>query len=161
VSGHAHDPSLPQIPVDRVEEWIGHEFATDWVAVGQPQIQAFADATGDDNWIHLDEARATPLHGGTIAHGFLVLTLLPHLGYGLFQMTGTRQILNYGVDSVRFTAPVLAGSRIRLRLTLVSVEPRGEAKLQRWRFVFDREGKDKPACVGEMLSLAFPLAATG
>jgi acyl dehydratase len=156
MSAATHNPAVPQLPIGEIERWIGHEFATEWTPVTQERIQAFADLTGDDNWIHLDVARATPLHGGTIAHGFLVLTLLPYFGYSLFRLTGTQQVLNYGVDRVRFTAPVFSGSRIRLRLTLASVEARGDAKHMRWRFIFDREGQEKPGCVGEMLTLAFP-----
>ncbi|MBM3558661.1 MAG: MaoC family dehydratase, partial [Alphaproteobacteria bacterium] len=107
--------------LDRVGGDLG---ASPWLTVDQAMIDAFADATGDHQWIHVDTARAArEMPGGvTIAHGFLVLSLFARLIGAVYRVDGVRQTINYGIDRLRFTAPVPAGSRIRLRLAVAAVE---------------------------------------
>jgi acyl dehydratase len=132
----------------------GREVAlSDWVTVTQAQIQLFADATGDHQWIHLDEARArnSPF-GSTIAHGFLTLSLVPQFFDNSMVVEDLRMGVNYGLNKLRFTAPVPAGSRVRGRLVLQAVEPIAGNGLQAtWDVTVEREGGGKPACVAEML----------
>ena len=128
---------------------------TDWLTVDQARIQLFADATGDQQWIHVDEARAqaeSP-YGGTIAHGFLTLSLLAEFLQSSVGCEGARMGVNYGLNKVRFPAPVRAGSRIRCHIHLVSVEPLpGQAAQLVWQATIEIEGEGKPACVAEMLT---------
>ena len=147
---------IERLPLNEVHRWIGREFVSPWLVVDQQRIQAFADATGDDNWIHLDEDRAASVQGGTIAHGFLILTLLPGLSYKLYEVSGTEQVLNYGVEGVRFTAPVRSGTYIRLRLSLTEIQPKGQGTILRWQFIFDRQDRERPACVGQMMTYCLP-----
>jgi len=132
----------------------GQEVAvSDWVTVSQARIQQFADATGDHQWIHLDEARArTGPFGTTIAHGFLTLSLVPQFFDASIAIADLRMGVNYGLNKVRFTAPVPAGSRVRGRLLLRGSEPvAGNGVQATWEVTVEREGADKPACVAEML----------
>ena len=123
-----------------------------WVTVTQDQIATFATLTGDEQWIHVDTERAkTGPFGSTIAHGFFVLSLSTGLLYELLEVRGTSQILNYGLNRVRFTAPTPAGSRIRmgLRVTDVTEVPGGYQVV--FGLTFGREGQEKPVCVAELL----------
>ena len=132
----------------------GQEVAvSDWVTVSQARIQQFADATGDHQWIHLDEERArTGPFGTTIAHGFLTLSLVPQFFDTSIAIADLRMGVNYGLNKVRFTAPVPAGSRVRGRLLLKGFEPvAGNGVQATWDVTVEREGSDKPACVAEML----------
>ncbi len=127
----------------------------DWFVVGQPLIDAFAEVTQDRQWIHLDTARAqaeSP-YGTTIAHGFLTLSLLSHLHAQAVQVKGdfTRAI-NYGFNRVRFPAPVLAGSRIRVRSTLQAVEEIADGVQVTWNIAAEIEGNAKPAVAAEWLA---------
>jgi len=129
--------------------------ASSWVALDQPRIDAFAEVTGDKQWIHTDPQRAADgPFGGTIAHGWLVLSLLPGLVSELLEVPGRRLSVNYGVDRVRFTAPVPVGSRVRLRARIAEVTPRGDALLVKLAITIELEGQEQPAAVGEVLSLA-------
>ena len=133
---------------------VGSEVAvSDWVQVSQARIQQFADATGDHQWIHLDEERArSGPFGGTIAHGFLTLSLVPQFFDSSMAIGDLRMGVNYGLNKVRFTAPVPAGSRVRGRLTLQKVEAIADNGFQAtWAVTVEREGADKPACVAELL----------
>ena len=141
--------------LDDLAACVGQEVVvSDWVAVPQTRIQQFADATGDHQWIHLDEERARggPF-GGTIAHGFLTLSLVPAFFDTSIAIGDLRMGVNYGLNKVRFTAPVPAGSRVRGRLTLASLAPiSGNGQQAQWDVTVEREGAtDKPACVAEML----------
>jgi len=132
----------------------GQEVAvTDWVAVTQERVNLFADATDDHQWIHVDLercARESPF-GGPIAHGFLTLSMLSSLFEKAISMTDAKMVINYGLNKVRFPAPVPVGSRVRARLTLQRVEDiDGGAQLE-WNVVIEREGGAKPVCVAEML----------
>ena len=133
---------------------VGREIATSgWLPVTQQRIDAFADATGDHQWIHVDTERArneTPF-GATIAHGFLTLSLLTALVRDGVTVTGTRMTLNYGLNRVRFVSPVLSGSRIRARIALGGIEDMGDAIQATWSITVESEGGKKPAVVAEWL----------
>jgi acyl dehydratase len=145
-----------QIPLRELPQWIGREFVSEWLVVDQALVDDFARVTGDNEWIHVDVPRATEAFGGTIAHGLLTLTLLPRFGYALYKVTEIDHGMNYGINNVRFPATVPTGSRVRLRLTLKSLEPRGARVLLKQDFAFEREGGDKPVCVGEQLAIYAP-----
>jgi acyl dehydratase len=130
--------------------------ATDWVTLDQDRINMFAEATGDHQWIHVDpEMAAQGPFGGTIAHGYLSLSLLPGLLSEVMTVEGARMGINYGIDRVRFTAPVPVDSRVRLKAKLVSAERRGEGVLYKLGVEVEIEGAEKPALVGEVLYLVF------
>ena len=134
---------------------IGQEVAvSDWIDITQQRVQQFADATDDHQWIHLDveRSRAESPYGGTVAHGFLTLSLLPMLMERSIRMTDVRMGLNYGLNKVRFPAPVPVGSKVRGRMTLLAVEAiTGGAQLT-WQVTIEREGGDKPVCVAESIT---------
>jgi acyl dehydratase len=130
--------------------------ATEWVTLDQERINRFAEATGDHQWIHVDpEMAAQGPFGGTIAHGYLSLSLLPGLLPEVLTVEGARMGINYGIDRIRFTAPVPVGSRVRLKAKLVSAERRGEGVLYKLGVEVEIEGSEKPALVGEVLYLVF------
>lgn len=127
---------------------------SDWVVVDQARIQAFADATGDHQWIHLDAARAAAEspYKTTVAHGFLTLSLLPMLAAQAFKVEGVAATINYGLNRVRFPAPAPAGSRLRGRFRLLDVVDQGEGRyLATVAATVEVEGQDRPACVAESL----------
>ena len=132
--------------------------STGWVTVTQEAIHRFADATGDHQWIHVDEARAQAgPFGGTIAHGFLTLSLLPQFLAGAFSIAGSGMGVNYGLNKVRFTAPVPAGSRLRAVLTLLACEPVEKGGIQMvWQVTVLREGQERPVCVAESVVRHYP-----
>lgn len=135
---------------------VGRELAaSDWVTITQAQVDAFADVTGDRQWIHVDPdraARESPF-GATIAHGFLSLSLTGGLFGTCIAVGGIAQAINLGLDRVRFIAPVRVGSRVRARFLLDGLEPAPGGARTRWRITVDIEGAEKPACVAEMLIL--------
>lgn len=146
---------------DLVSWFRGHmaEEVSDWFPVTQDVIDRFADLTGDHQWIHVDPARAaveSPF-GGTVAHGFLVLSLVTRLFDGLPSGVPATRAINYGVDRLRFAAPVRAGGRIRGRRAIRSVErlPANGAKVVTG-FTIEAEGEAKPACVFDSIVLFFP-----
>ena len=134
----------------RVGEEVG---VSEWITVDQNRIKLFADATGDHQWIHLDAERAAKgPFGTTIAHGFLTLSLLPEMSASAFQVLDTRMGVNYGLNRVRFPAPVPSGSRLRGRFKLLKYEPlEGGAQLT-VEVTMEREGSAKPVCVAESLA---------
>lgn len=138
---------------------VGQEVAvSEWVTITQEQVQLFAQATGDHQWIHVDvdRARAGPF-GAPIAHGFLTLSLLPVFLASSFDVRQSGVGVNYGLNRVRFTAPVPVGSRLRGRLTLLAADPIEQGGLQMtWSVVVEREGADKPVCVAEALVRRYP-----
>jgi len=123
-----------------------------WVEVTQEQISTFATLTGDEQWIHVDEerAKASP-QGSTIAHGFFVLSRSTGLLYEMLEVRGGTQILNYGLNRVRFTAPTPAGSRIRMGLKVTDVAEAAGGYQVTFGLTFEREGQEKPVCVAELL----------
>jgi acyl dehydratase len=127
-----------------------------WVAIEQRQIDLFAEATGDHQWIHVDPAAAAQgPFGQTVAHGYLTLSLLPALLSEVFSVTDARMGVNYGVERVRFTSPVPSGSRVRLHANLGGSERRPAGVLFRIGIEMEIEGSEKPALVGEVLYLAY------
>jgi acyl dehydratase len=134
---------------------VGQEVAlTDWVTITQEQVNRFAEATGDHQWIHVDveRAKAGPF-GAPIAHGFLTLSLIPRFFETAFDVTHSRMGVNYGLNKVRFTAPVPVGSRLRARLTLLACEPiEGDGLQMTWKVVIELEGSERPACVADSIS---------
>ena len=130
--------------------------ATDWVTIDQRSIDLFAEATGDHQWIHVDPERAADgPFGQTVAHGYLSLSLIPGLLEQLLRVSDARMGVNYGIEKVRFTAPVPSGSEVRLHATLHSAERRGEGVLFRLRVTVEIRDEEKPALVGEVLYLTF------
>jgi len=133
---------------------VGQEIAlSDWITVTQERIQQFADATGDHQWIHLDveRAKAGPF-GTTIAHGFLTLSLLPEMSASAFSVQNTRMGVNYGLNRVRFPAPVPSGSRLRGRFKLLAYEPLDGGAQLTVEVTMERDGSAKPVCVAESLA---------
>ena len=127
-----------------------------WVTVEQRNIELFADATGDHQWIHVDpEAAALGPFGQTIAHGYLTLSLLPMLLSEVMTISDSRMGVNYGINKVRFTAPVPSGSRVRLHAKLLGSERRTNGVLFRIGIEIEVEGGSRPAVVGEVLFLAY------
>jgi acyl dehydratase len=134
----------------RVGQEIG---ASDWLVLDQQRINAFAEATGDHQWIHVDAERAsreTPF-GSTIAHGFLTLSLMSGLMRNTVSIGGLRMTINYGLNRVRFVSPVPSGSRVRARVALAAVEDIKDATQATWNITVEREGGDKPSLVAEWL----------
>ena len=147
------------IDVRTIGSRIGEEIAVSgWLEVTQARIDQFADATGDHQWIHVDPVRAAaelPAKG-TIAHGFLTLSLLSTLMRESIRFTGLRMAINYGFNRVRFVSPVPSGSRIRARITLRAIEAVSEGFQATWQVTIEREGGDKPAAVAEWLVRYYP-----
>jgi acyl dehydratase len=137
-----------------LERRVGEEIAVSpWVEITQERIDTFAKAVEDFQWIHVDprRARASPF-GGTIAHGFLTLSLLSHLSEMTFSFSDRRMGINYGLNRVRFTSPVPAGSRVRARFTLLKYEKLEDNGAQvTWNALIEREGADKPALIAEWI----------
>ena len=138
---------------------VGQEVAvSEWLTITQSQVNQFAEATGDHQWIHVDpvKAKSGPF-GGPIAHGFLTLSLLPKFFESSFEIVQSRMGVNYGLNKVRFTAPVPVGSRLRARMTLLASEPIDNGGIQMvWQVLVEREGADKPVCVAESLVRRYP-----
>jgi acyl dehydratase len=122
-----------------------------WLEVDQSRVDLFADATGDHQWIHIDPERAAQgPFGGTIAHGYLTLSLLPVLMKDLYSVDGVKMGINYGLNKVRFPAPVRVGSKVRLAAEIASVEEIGGGGVQLvLRSTVEADGLDKPVCVAE------------
>jgi acyl dehydratase len=146
-----------QLTIDELEGTEERELGTsDWHRIEQRSIDQFAEATGDHQWIHVDpEAAAAGPFGGTIAHGYLSLSMLPMLMSEVMSVEGARMGVNYGIERVRFTAPVPTGSEVRLHAKLLSAERRGEGVLYRVGVQIEIRGAEKPALVGEVLYLVF------
>jgi acyl dehydratase len=143
--------------LEEIRTYVGKELGvSDWHLVTQEKIDQFAEVTGDDQWIHVDPERAkeSPF-GGTIAHGYYTLSLAPRFSYDMFAFEGFAFGVNYGLDRVRFPAPMPVGDRVRMRAKLLSLdEIPGGAQLTT-ELTFEREGADKPVCVAESLSRVY------
>jgi acyl dehydratase len=125
-----------------------------WTEITQTQVNQFADATGDHQWIHIDveKAKAGPF-GGPIAHGFLTLSLIPMLSESAIKIEDVRMGVNYGLNKVRFTSPVPVGSKLRGHMKLLSATPiDGNGMQFAWEMTIEREGAEKPACIAESLA---------
>ncbi|MEU9020504.1 MaoC family dehydratase [Actinomadura sp. NPDC048394] len=141
--------------IDEYEKAVGtHLGHSEWHTVTQEQVNGFADATGDHQWIHVDPERAKDgPFGGTIAHGYLTLSLIPMLMSEISRVQGLTMGVNYGSDKVRFPAPVPVGSRVRAGAELVSLDRTSQGARAKVRVTIEREGGDKPVCVAEVLSV--------
>lgn len=138
---------------------VGQEVAvSDWVQIEQARVNQFADATDDHQWIHVDleRARTESPFGGPIAHGFLTLSLLSSLFEKSIRMVDAKMVVNYGLNKVRFPAPVPVGSRVRARLTLTKIEDLDEGAQLEWHVVVERDGGTKPVCVAELVLRRYP-----
>ena len=138
---------------------VGQEVAvSDWLTITQQQINLFAEATGDHQWIHVDpEKAAKGPFGGPIAHGFLTLSLIPKFFESSFDIIGSRMGVNYGLNKVRFISPVPVGSRLRARMKLLATHPIDNDGVQMtWEVTVEREGSDKAVCVAESLVRRYP-----
>jgi acyl dehydratase len=142
-----------ELTIDELEHAGERDLGTSsWVRIEQRAINLFAEATGDHQWIHVDpEAAAKGPFGTTIAHGYLTLSLLPALLSEVLRVTDARMGVNYGIERVRFTAPVPSGSEVRLGARLVSAERRGEGVLYHVGVEIEIRGGEKPALVGEVV----------
>jgi acyl dehydratase len=144
--------------ISTISQFVGRELGvSEWMAIDQERINHFADFTGDHQWIHVDVERAKreSIFGTTIAHGYLTLSLAAALSMGLGIIpAGVSQALNYGLDKVRFLAPVKSGSRVRDRVVLLAAEPQGKGRvLLKFRNTIEIEGETKPALIADALSL--------
>ena len=140
--------------VRALEHRVGEEVAVSpWIEITQERIDTFAKAIDDFQWIHVDRARAeSSPYRGTIAHGFLTLSLLSHLSERTFAYSDRKMGVNYGLNRVRFTSPVPSGARVRARFTLAKYEKiEGNGVQVTWNTVVEIEGKDKPALVAEWI----------
>ncbi len=144
--------------LDGLKALVGTELGTSTPRlVTQEAVNLFAEATGDHQWIHVDVERAVSgPFGGTIAHGYLTLSLVPWLGSQVFALETPGARLNYGVDKVRFPSPVPVGSRVRAHVSITAVTDIAAGKQMQVRYVVELEGSDKPACVAETVVLLLP-----
>ncbi|NHA69301.1 MaoC family dehydratase [Phycicoccus sp. CMS6Z-2] len=144
--------------VDELREAAGtHLGYSPWHMVTQEQVDLFAEATGDHQWIHVDPERAKDgPFGGTIAHGYLTLSIVPMLVWQVYAVEGIRMGVNYGSDKVRYPAPVPVGSRVRAGVELRSVEPGSGGYQVRSTVTVEIEGSPKPGCVAEVVSVVVP-----
>lgn len=138
---------------------IGQEVVvSNWITITQGQVNLFAEATGDHQWIHVDveRAKAGPF-GAPIAHGFLTLSLLPRFFESSLTIAETRMGVNYGLNKVRFIAPVPVGSRLRARMKLLACDPIDNQGMQMtWEVTTEREGTSKPVCIAESIARHYP-----
>lgn len=145
--------ALVTLKLDELHNHVGeHLGASPWHEITQEQVGLFADATGDHQWIHVDPERAkTGPFGGAIAHGFLTLSLAPLLVQEVLEVAGASVTINYGLNKVRFPAPVPVGSRVRADVSCVAVDDVAGGLQGTFAVTFEREGGSKPVCVAELL----------
>lgn len=143
---------------DQLTEAAGADLgSSEWLTIDQRRVNQFADATGDHQWIHVDVDRAKEgPFGGTIAHGYLTLALVPWLGSQVFTLQTPGAKLNYGVNKVRFPNPLLVGKRVRSHVTIATVTDIPKGKQMTVRHTIEIEGEEKPACVAETVVLLLP-----
>ena len=145
---------MPALSIRGLAQRVGEEVGVSpWIEISEERIDTFAKAIDDFQWFHVDRERAKrSAFGGTIAHGFLTLSLLSHLSEQTFSYSDRKMGVNYGLNRVRFTSPVPSGSRVRARFTLAKHEPIENGGVQvTWNTVVEIEGKDKPALVAEWI----------
>ena len=144
------------VPAEKLVDYVGKEIGTsEWFEVDQERINQFADTTLDHQFIHVDPEKAAPLFGSTIAHGFLSLSLIPHLtSQAVLAPENLKHVFNYGLDKVRFIDPVNVGSKVRTLSKVVSVDDKGDGRyLMKTEITMEIDGVDKPAFVAESLSM--------
>jgi acyl dehydratase len=148
---------MREVPLAEIPGLVGQEIGvSDWLEITQDRVNRFADATGDHQWIHVDIERATKELGAPIAHGFLIVSLIPFLSKNVVQYQGVGRGINYGSNKVRFTNVVPVGARIRMRVKLLSAEQRAGALQLVSLCTIEIEGQERPACVAENISLLYP-----
>jgi acyl dehydratase len=148
---------MREVAVADVPTLVGQELGvSDWLEITQDRVNRFADATGDHQWIHVDIERATKELGGPIAHGYLVLSLIPFLARNIIRYEGVSRGINYGSNKVRFTNMVPVGARIRMKLKMLSCEARGGGFQVTNQCTIEVDGEERPACVAEIVSLVYP-----
>ena len=144
------------VPAEKLEDYVGQDIgSSEWFEVDQDRIDMFADATLDHQFIHVDTEKATPLFGSTIAHGFLSLSLIPHLtSQAVLAPENLKMVFNYGLGKVRFINPVNVGCKVRTHSKCVSVEDKGDGRyLMKTEVSMEIEGVEKPAYIAETLSM--------
>ena len=144
------------VPAEKLVDYVGQDIgSSEWFEVDQDRIDMFADATLDHQFIHVDTDKATPLFGSTIAHGFLSLSLVPHLtSQAVLAPENLKMVFNYGLDKVRFINPVNVGSKVRTHSKCISVDDKGDGRyLMKTEVTMEIDGVDKPAYVAETLSM--------
>ena len=144
------------VPAEKLVDYVGQDIgSSDWFEVDQDRINMFADSTLDHQFIHVDTEKATPLFGSTIAHGFLSLSLLPHLtSQAVLAPENLKMVFDYGLDKVRFINPVNVGSKVRTHSKCVSVDDKGDGRyLMKTQVTMEIEGIEKPAYIAETLSM--------
>ena len=150
---------MKTIQYANIAQHVGEEMGvSEWVEIDQERVNKFADATGDHQWIHIDVERAKrelPTKG-TIAHGYLTLSLIPFLASKISRIDGVSRGINYGSNKVRFTNMVPVGSRVRAKSKLIAAEPKGPGMQLTNEITIEIEGQDRPACIAETISLVYP-----
>jgi acyl dehydratase len=152
-------PCAPlRLDLASLSAWTGREVGvSSWQQISQDMIQQFAVLTGDMQWIHVDVERAARSdQGGTIAHGMLTLSLIPAMRNETVELEGIASTINYGLNRVRFVSPVTTGSEVRGRFVLQESAPSGDKLLLTWQATVEIRGRDRPACVAELLTLVIP-----
>ena len=147
---------MEPVELNDLPKLVGQEVGvSEWLEITQDRVNLFADATGDHQWIHVDVERATREIGGPIAHGYLTLSLIPHLSEGMLPVKGVTRGINYGSDKVRFTNMVRVGKRVRLRQKLIGAEPKAGGMQIKNLCTIEIEGEERPACVAETMSVLY------
>lgn len=148
---------MREVALSELPSLVGQELGvSEWLEITQDRVNRFADATGDHQWIHVDVERATKELGSPIAHGYLVLSLVPLLAKNIVTYTGVSRGINYGCNKVRFTNMVPVGARVRMRVKLDACEMRAGAYQLINQCTIEVEGQERPACVAETVSLLYP-----
>ncbi|WP_135213396.1 MaoC family dehydratase [Vitreimonas flagellata] len=148
---------MREVALSELPSLVGQELGvSEWLEITQDRVNRFADATGDHQWIHVDVERATKELGSPIAHGYLVLSLVPLLAKNIVTYTGVSRGINYGCNKVRFTNMVPVGARVRMRVKLEACEMRAGAYQLINQCTIEVEGQERPACVAETVSLLYP-----
>lgn len=147
---------MREIPLDDLPDLVGQALGnSDWVLIDQGRVDRFAEATGDFQWIHVDAERAAAEIGGTIAHGYLTLALIPMLSQSMVAITGVKRGINYGCNKVRFTNVVRVGKRVRLRQVVTACGPRAGGLQFETECTVEIEGETRPACVAETVAILY------
>jgi len=146
------------VKFDEIKDMVGQETGvSDWYEITQDKVNLFADATGDHQWIHVDVERAKKElpTGGTIAHGYMTLSLIPMLSSQILRIDGVTRGINYGCNKVRFTNMVPVGSRVRGRQKLMDIQERAGGLQLINEFTIEIEGQDRPACIAQTISIIY------
>ena len=145
--------TIEVLSIEQLQDFVGQRLGpSPWVEVDQERVDTFAATTLDQQWIHVDVPRAEA-RGGTVAHGYLTLSFGPYLLRQILDLKGVEEGLNYGADRLRFPAPLMVGSRLRLWVTIRDVAATGNEARVKMLYEFEAEGSEKPPCVAEVLSL--------